>query len=544
MSLRSKLTIDRVLGALFFAAAIYCLVRSVILCFSIDIWYDELFSMEFSSRSAAELIGLTARDVHPPLYYLILRGFLLLGQSLGIVGRSQGMLAPEIVAKLVSVLPFALLFIYNITTVRKHFGFLTAGIFSFAIVSMPQMPEYTTEIRMYSWAVFFVTAVMLHGFSLIRRMLSKSSTRWGIPDAIALWLYSAAAAYTHYYAAFCVGITYGILVVLMLVYYLKYMKKKEDAPANVNFRPLAMVIVSMNLTIISYIPWASVVLSQVGAVKENYWIQPVGLRSLGSCAKYLLKGYFSNDMIGSALAVAFFVLIAVLFIRALIRAIMEKELKDILMVSGFLMLPLLVAAGIIASILIRPVFVSRYMLPAYGAFWLSVSAMASAEFEMLREKKKLAPILASALMVLVLVVGAVDFKTFIGNEEYRIVNMTRTRSLFEGIGSDTIIISNFNHVQALLSYYLNMGDEEYKIFLYQQEPEPLIYETVPGLDAVYDPIDIANYLEGGKSVLFLGSFKSREVLLQEWKDELGITSENEGSYLMERYWFDVFRLGK
>jgi hypothetical protein len=209
-----------------------------------------------------------------------------------------------------------------------------------------------------------------------------------------------------------------------------------------------------------------------------------------------------------------------------------------------MILPLLIFAGLLASWLIRPVFVNRYMLPAYGCFWLAVSIMVAKELETgaVLGKAKAGMLAAALLLVLMAVVGAVDFKTFIGNEQYRKVNMDKTLALFEELDSDTIIISNFNHVQGLLSYYLNKGEGDYKIYLYQEKAEPLIEETVPGLLSIDDPIDIANYLEGGKKVLFLGSFNSRDVLVKEWEDNLGIKNENQGSYLMERYWFDVFKL--
>ena len=160
-----------------------------------------------------------------------------------------------------------------------------------------------------------------------------------------------------------------------------------------------------------------------------------------------------------------------------------------------------------------------------------------------KEKSYVPGALAGAvLIVLVGVIGAVDFRAFIGNEEYRIVNMKDTLSLFEDFSSDTIIISNFDQVQGLLSYYLSRDGEGIDVYLYQEEPEPLIKETVPRLKSIDDPVDIANYLESGKKVLFLGSFNTREDIINEWKDKMGIESVNEGSYLMERYWFDVYRL--
>ena len=120
--------------------------------------------------------------------------------------------------------------------------------------------------------------------------------------------------------------------------------------------------------------------------------------------------------------------------------------------------------------------------------------------------------------------------------------MDDTLGLLESISSDTIIISNFNQVQGMLGYYLQKVDVEADVYLYQEEPEVLIKEMVPHLKSMYDPIDIRNYLDSGKQVLFLGSFNSREDLLKDWEEEIGITCENHGSYLMERYWFDVFEL--
>lgn len=552
----------KIVGAAFYCAALFLLIQSVILSFSTDIWYDELFTMEFAARPVAELISLTARDVHPPLYYMIVRMFLLMGQGLGIVGGAPGQLAPEVLAKLVSILPFFILMIYSLTTVRKHFGFLASGLFSFAIITMPQLPEYTTEIRMYSWTILFVTAALLHAMSLIRSEMAGNEAGFDVTDALALWLYSAAAAYSHYYGAFSVGIILGIMLIWMIVYFVRNMKSGNLKAVNV--KALALVIGLINLTAASYVPWISVVLKQVSAVKANYWIQPVGLHSLGSCAKYLFKGYFTNEALATVIAVALFVLIAFMFVRTVMRAFksyrtaavnfteaadLDSRTFDVFTLYAFMVLPLLIFAGLLASWLIRPVFVNRYMLPAYGCFWLSVSIMVAKELETkpeVSEKSSLfgkaAMLAAALLLVLMAVVGTIDFRAFIGNEQYRKVNMDKTLALFEELDSDTIIISNFTHVQGLLSYYLNKGDGDYKIYLYQENPEPLIEETVPGLLSLDDPIDIANYLEGGKKVLFLGSFNSRDVLVHEWEDNLGIKNENQGSYLMERYWFDVFKL--
>ena len=552
MTKLKKQTVANWIGLVFFVAAFICLLWSVILSFSIDIWYDELFTMEFAKRPVGEMLGLAARDVHPPLYYIIVHVFLTAFNGIGLLGDGAGQIAPEVLAKLVSVFPFVIIMVYAGTVVRKRFGLLAAGIFSFAIVSMPQMPEYTTEIRMYSWALLFVTGMMIHGFLLFESFRAGNQKGWDIGNGLALWLYASASAYTHYYAALAAGIIFGMLFVVMLVLFVKAMK--SAGKESVSFKAFGMLIICMNLTAIAYVPWLSVFLSQASAVKANYWIQPVGIRSIGSAIKHLFKGYFVNELVAVVTAVVFFVIITALFIKNLLAYIKDRQDRNLFVVLSFLVLPLLVAGGLLASVLLRPVFVNRYMLPAYGCFWLAVAIMISGEVEALFQKKadtekekstvggKVFAGLGTALLLLILVTGIVDYKSFIGNEKYRIVNMKKTLSLFEDISPDTVIISNFTHVQGLLSYYLNRDVEDYKVHLYQEEPEPLIGEMVPGLETIDDPVDIANYLEGGKKVLFLGSFNSREELVRQWGEEFGIKNENQGSYLMERYWFDVFAL--
>ncbi len=546
----SKRAVEYLTGGLFFLAAAFCVIRSVTLCFSIDIWYDELFSMVFAGRPIGEMIGLTARDVHPPLYYMILHWAESVMRLFGLLGDERGQMAPEVLSKILSTVPFFVLMIYGLTTIRKHFGFMAAGVFSFAIMAMPQMPEYTTEIRMYSYAMLFVTGALLHGYGLVRSFLEDDKKLWDIPDGLAMMLYSSAAAYTHYYAALAVGIVYGLTFLWMLILLITGMKKENKKAYN--YKAFGLLIIIMNLTAVSYIPWIGAVASQVSAVKENYWIQPVGFHSLLSAAKHLFEGYFQNENVAMAVGAVIILMIVALFVSTLIRTIREKDRNDIFTLCAFMVLPLLVLAGLVASALIRPVFVNRYMIPAYGCFWLSVSIMASAEIrrvfeenEEKTEKKRGKVIFAAAgtaLFILVLIVGFVDYKTFIWDENYRKTEMEKTLSLFEETDPDTVIISNFGHVQALLSYYLNRDSDEYKIYLYQEEPEPIINETLPGLLSIYDPVDISNMLEGGKKVHFFGSFNSREDILADWNEQLDLRSDDLGSFLMERYWFEDFRI--
>ena len=52
---------------------------------------------------------------------------------------------------------------------------------------------------------------------------------------------------------------------------------------------------------------------------------------------------------------------------------------------------------------------------------------------------------------------------------------------------------------------------------------------------------LAEQTEG--SVWFLGSFHSREEIVEQWRN-LGLTVTEEGSFLLERYWFNLYRIEK
>ena len=131
-----------ILGYLLLGVSVVLLGRSLVLCFSNDIWYDELFTVGMIGHSYGELVGLTARDVHPPLYYMITKFFVDLCKLL-----LPGVRAVA-AAKIVSVLPYFVLLLYSVTFIRKRFGIFTGGVFLFCVVAMPQLSGYTVEVRM------------------------------------------------------------------------------------------------------------------------------------------------------------------------------------------------------------------------------------------------------------------------------------------------------------------------------------------------------------------------------------------------------------
>ncbi len=502
--LKSKRT-NFISGMVLSGICVFLTAVSVYLCFSQDIWYDELFTVGLAESSWRDLLAIAARDVHPPLYYLIVKAVLEMVKTLG------GTADPVIAAKCVSVLPFVLLLVYGVTRVRKYFGMLTAGIFVFLVFTMPQMSQYTVEIRMYSFCLFFITAGVLHAYEITRAEAEKSQYR----EWIWVTLYLLAAAYTHYFAFFAAVLVY--LALFLWLIYEKCTKKHWTAFG-----------ISVGAAVAAYLPWLAAVLRQVGAVKENYWILPLTWRSIGGCVKFLFKPSFSNDRFNSVLAVLLFILFAAVISWAIWTGRKQAGNQLLLVYAGLGILAGVVIFGFVASFLLRPIFIYRYMLPAMGVFWL---AFAIALGRLIGEKP-----FCYVILVLFLIVGLRDYRAFYGEEMWKQVQMQAAGEVLKQIKPADILIFNFNHTQGVTSYYLPN-----ETFLYEDMPEELIREMFPRVQGMGGEEDIRKWLAAGKTVWFLGSGNAREELRVKWADA-GIQSAEEASCLIERYWFNLYQL--
>ena len=183
------------------------------------------------------------------------------------------------------------------------------------------------------------------------------------------------------------------------------------------------------------------------------------------------------------------------------------------------------------------------MIPGMGAFWLGIIA---GMWEI--DSGKFCRVVVSFMAVMMIVFCIRDYWAFRGNELYRKVNMKQTEQLFDELSDssqeDLVIICNFDHVCGLLSYYLGERHDmsNLPVLLYEAEPEKLITRMLGNAGTIEGASEIKKLLSEGKRVLFMGSFNSREDIIKDWKDNYNIENENKGSYLLERYWFDVFEL--
>ena len=550
-----------ILGYLLLGVSVVLLGRSLMLCFSNDIWYDELFTVGMIGHSYGELVGLTARDVHPPLYYMITKFFVDLCKL--ILPGVHAVAA----AKIVSVLPYFVLLLYSVTFIRKRFGIFTGGVFLFCVVAMPQLSGYTVEVRMYSWALLFVTAAFLHGYGAVqgpedeeeRRHGRLSAAAYGAADrpkgeeggdsgrtkgmrqklhGAAMACYALAAAYTQYFAA--------VAAAMVFLYVLFELLRRDRRRIREWFLWVAAAAAG-------YTPWLVALYRQVTAVNANYWILPLSWRTFGGCVKFLMKPAFTNDTLNVVLAVVMTGIYAAVMIRQVYFLIKSchngrengaASSRIVFMLAGPGVLAGVVLFGFAASMLLRPVFVYRYMIPAMGCFWLSFAVglheiwQAGIPEDGTEGRSGFFKMLPAAALLFVVVVGLRDYRAFMGEEEYKIRLMKETETALSSIAPGDVVIYNFDQVQAVTAYYL---PEETDSYLWCGTPETLIQDIIRPFGTVEETDALRKWCEDGRTVWFFGSFNSRDDIVEEWAAK-GLQVEETGSCLLERYWFNLYKI--
>ena len=601
-------------GILFLILGILSFFVCLLQAFGQDIWFDEVFSVNFIQHSYKEIAALTGKDVHPPLYYWYLKLFHDIGKVLVPAASSI------VLCKLASMLPFAGIFGYTLTAIRKNFGLHVAGLFWFLVMTMPQISNYTVEIRMYSLALFFITAAFLHSCELVcafpaqgvseaertaepgaaagTEETAESGVAAGTEEAaepgaagsevisgavlasgsvtgenglikgwkknkhwLLFWGYGILTAYTQYYACVAVIAIYIALFVFFVVkahkgktektsckkthIYKEQLKEQEailtKAPVKgwkaehtteqetgrIAGKCIGKVLLCAGLSVLAYLPWLPFFFSQVRTVSSSYWIQPLTWKSIFGCMKYIFLPVSYAVKKNYVLACVMILFFGAAFLYSFLMKRKDARGRFFLL-TGLWIAVFTTLIGFVCSILNRPIFVYRYLIPCLGAMWL-VAAVVLWDFI---EKNW-----GILLFVPFLLSGYSNMQGFYGEENKKIVEMKATQSFLADFPKDAVVLCNFNHVQAVTACYLKDSNE---IWLYGSNPEDLIAELLPQCRGLEDTTELLRLVKE-RDVYFFGSFNSREELLKEWETE-GIAYTEEGTYLLERYYFNVYHL--
>lgn len=185
------------------------------------LWFDEGYSFYFAHLPVPALLAATAVDIHPPLYYLVLKGWLAVWG--GILPAVTG-------ARLLSVV-WGVLAIPILWAIGRRVSRGRAGGWAALLLAVsPFHIYYSQEIRMYG----MVTCLGALGVWLTLAALERRRAVWWAGAGLAL----LAALYTQYYAFF---------VILALAVFLLVGRRRRE-----HWRAWGAVLAGIAL---AYLPW-------------------------------------------------------------------------------------------------------------------------------------------------------------------------------------------------------------------------------------------------------------------------------------------------
>jgi len=307
------------------------------LLFNKNVWTDEAYTIELiRENNFWGIIKNTANDVHPPFYYLLVKVFAMaLGDKFYIY-------------KMVSVIPMVLTMALAFIYVKPWWGVKTALLFLILLPAIPCVMEYAVQIRMYSWAMFFVTWAGICAYGMCRQA-SEASSVYGSGIWIQLAAASLLGCYTHTYAM----LSSVCIYILLCIYALCHIREEQGR------RLFKKSILSGSIVAVCYLPWLIVLIKQTASRVGNYWIEPITGKVVLQYFSFLFSSRvpYSTEM---------YLVLCVLAVALCIQRCIRKE-KEGLGALMMLAVPVMTAGiGIAVSIAVTPFFIARYLLPCMG----------------------------------------------------------------------------------------------------------------------------------------------------------------------------------
>ncbi|MBK9051020.1 MAG: hypothetical protein IPL78_08920 [Chloroflexi bacterium] len=231
-------------------------------------WNDEGNSARLSERSLSLIIEGTASDIHPPLYYLILRGWReLVGDTEFGLRSFSAFVGVGLVAVTIAL--------GRAMWGRKAWGVWLAGLF---VALNPALIYYSQETRMYALMAFLALLATL----ILWRWVRVSSFEFRVSSFAFYALTITAGLYTHYFFPTII-LVHGVVMVVVVG------RDFFNRQSKIVNRQLLYWLLALLAAGLLYLPWLPVFLRQ--ARGRDTTTTPV-LQFLTDSTQWLLLGGF------------------------------------------------------------------------------------------------------------------------------------------------------------------------------------------------------------------------------------------------------------
>lgn len=295
------------------------------------IWGDEGSSLLMSRYAVADIWVHAAHDVHPPLYFMLLHGWIeLFGDGIFSI-------------RCLSALPGIAAVMLGMWLVRLMANPRAALLAGLMLALLPTAVRYSQEVRMYAWLGMWLLGATI---ALVYWVKQPRDTRVLVIYALLM----TAGFYTHYFTALCVLVHWAYLLVLRLQpsHSLKLIDRPAWWLANVAIVVLFSPWIPSLMDLIQH-------MDQLKANGDVGWELPVTLSSLPSMVWDFL---IQED--GDALPWLLFGALPMLLLAVIVITGLRDRSRHrwSVLLALYTLLPLLLVYGVS---FISPVFIERYL---------------------------------------------------------------------------------------------------------------------------------------------------------------------------------------
>lgn len=368
-----------------------------------SIWFDEAFSAYITRFNFGEIMQYTAADVHPPLYYLVLKVWeMFFGTS-------------DLAIRSLSVLFGCVAIVFAFLLVKKLFGKKTAVISLLLLALLPILIRYSQEARMYTMtaAIAFSATYML-----VRAGETKKRSDWAIYAILV-----AAGMLTHYFMA-----------LVWIAHWVWHIDKlwRGGTRGKKFFQQLfsGQWWRTYILAVILFLPWLPFMIKQLTVIQvAGFWIGPISLDTFSN----VITNFFLYQEHGEVKSWLVVCLLAILIglvwtgVRAYKSMDADKKASyRLILYIGVVPIMLLVISSLPP---LQPSFVERYLLPSFMALAISAAIAIS----VCPQKAKLR--IGLVLLITILMILGIRNVEYYGNYNKNSGTAVDTKTLVQEVQS-------------------------------------------------------------------------------------------------------------
>lgn len=444
-----------------------------------SIWFDEAFSAYLIRFNYFDVARYTSTDVHPPLYYWILKFWSQ------VFGNSELALRSLSLVFILTAIIFVWYFI------RKYFG-RGASVVSMSLMAIaPLMMRYSEEARMYGMAMFIVVAATFTLFSIVKKPTKRKYIIYGVLISLGMW--------THYFTA--------IMWLSHWAWRFWYVHRHKQSFWT---KPWILTHIA---AVASFVPWMPFMVKQLSGVQGGgFWIQPINFSTPFSFIGTIFMYRDSSESTGYFAILGIISLIIGISLAVKSFGKLKGDKKDLFSLICFMALMPMVILMILSLPPLRPSFVDRYLVPALP-FWSALVGVSVATFW--REKTKFRFNAAKILFVtcMIMSISGVFYLYQIGNYNKHANDNLMIRPLMQEI---------FKRANPGEKIVANSSWRFYETHYYQTEINPVYFEATDDIDwGSYDMLRYNDYrkiydtpkfaADNGGEIWYVGDWKYGEV---------------------------------